>query len=91
MADSLRPGHRYRLDLSGNRGASFSGNALEQYVYVVRKRLASGTKVLTLQGSAPRSFQVGQPVKGKVSSWSLTVSIQTRGAHMRASLVDLGK
>ena len=65
---------------------------MEDYVFVYKGRLFTGTKPLKLTGNTPQTFQIDQPVTGHVTQWLLTVFVQLKGGRgLTVRFVDLGK
>jgi hypothetical protein len=87
----LAAGHRYQISVSALGHARFQGYVMEQYTYVVSKHLYTGSKTIALNGTAPRSFAMSQPVSGRLTEWVLVADVQPlRSARLTVRLADLG-
>jgi hypothetical protein len=88
----LKPGHRYRVDVSSGGRHSFSGFGTEIYQYVTNHTLHTGSKSMALSGVTPRSFTIAQPVSQNLGGWSIALNFQLMNAKgLTVRLVDLGK
>lgn len=91
LATGFVPGHRYRIDLVSPAHVSFTGAGLENYAYVYKGRLGTGTHNFKFSGKAPRSMILKQPVSFALDSWQVTVEVSdTARKQITLRFVDLG-
>lgn len=88
----LRPGHRYRLEVASIGHSDFQGYGFEELTYIYKKNASRLNQSLKLKGSTPKSFTLVAPNRGRLTSWLLGLSVQTKN-HRRLTVrvVDLGR
>lgn len=92
FGEGLVPAHHYRLVITGKKHLTFRGTALENYTYVVGKQLGVGHKTIQLKGTLPHSYTLAQPVRGKLSGWSVVMQVGvSKGAGLTVQIYDLGR
>jgi hypothetical protein len=92
VATRMTPGHRFRIDVTSKKPVQVRGAGFENYTYILNKQLGTGTKNVTLSGSTPRSLVVDQPIKAKLDSWLLVVTVTDSNRQaLTLRVVDLGK
>jgi hypothetical protein len=89
---TLKPRHRYQIQVQATGRERFAGYGVENYVYVANRQLRSGFKSLTLAGATPYSMTISQPSSAKLTQWILAVNVQINGGHgLTVRFVDLGR
>lgn len=88
----LIPTHRYRVQVMSPKRRGFVVSGTQDYVYIANRYLRTRSITLAHKGTTPGSFTLTAPPLGRVSQWTLGMSVTlTGGRDISVKITDLGK